>query len=73
MAMQIESPHVAQIGQSAGVLWNYLRENGPTALPKLIKEAELPRDLLMQALGWLAREDKLSIDDEKRTKIVRLR
>lgn len=73
MSLELDSPAIGQIGEAAGVLWTHLHEHGPVSLTKLVKEVELPRDLLMQALGWLAREDKLSIDDDKRSKIVRLR
>jgi hypothetical protein len=48
-----------EIGEAAGVVWMYLHEHGETSQAKLIKDLELPRDLLMKALGWLAREDKL--------------
>lgn len=64
---------IEQIGEAAGVIWNHLNQNGQVSLTKLIKEAGLPRDVVMQALGWLAREDKLSIEDEGRTRVVRLR
>ena len=62
-----------QIGELAGTVWHYLDEQGPTGLTKLVKEIDAPRDLIMQALGWLAREDKLSFDMAGRTKSVRLR
>jgi hypothetical protein len=40
----------------------------------LTKDLDAPRDVLMQAIGWLAREDKLAIDEEGRNKkIVSLR
>ena len=64
---------IEQIAEAAGVIWNHLNQNGQVRLTKLIKEAGLPRDVVMQALGWLAREDKLSIEDEGRTRVVRLR
>ncbi len=64
---------VEQIGEAAGSVWHHLNQNGPTSLTKLVKELGLHRDVVMQALGWLAREDKLSIEDEGRTRVVRLR
>lgn len=73
MATSIESTNIAQIGEAAGVLWNHLQDQGPQPLTKLTKDVDLPRDLLMQALGWLAREDKVTIEDEKRAKVVSLR
>jgi hypothetical protein len=32
-----------------------------------------PRDLLLQALGWLARENKIEITDKGRGKIISLK
>jgi hypothetical protein len=62
-----------QIGETAGVVWHYLNDHGTTSLAKLVKELEPQRDLVMQAVGWLAREDKLALEDEGRTRVVRLR
>jgi hypothetical protein len=57
----------------AGLVWKTLDENGPLSLAKLVKQIDAPRDTIMQALGWLAREEKLSIEDTSRGKIVSLR
>ncbi len=54
MAMATEGC-VAQIGDAAGAVWRALDEKGPLSTAKLVKEIEAPRDLVMQALGWLAR------------------
>jgi hypothetical protein len=64
---------VAHIGEAAGVVWKVLSENGPMTVAKLVKAVGEPRDIVMQALGWLAREDKLSIEDQKRGRMVSLR
>ena len=64
---------VGQIGEAAGQVWHLLDANGPKSLTKLVKETEIPRDLLMQALGWLAREDKINIDGDGRSRTVSLR
>ena len=61
---------VDQIGDTAGLIWHHLHENGPRTLTQLAKEIDAPRDVIMQALGWLAREDKLAIDEEGRNKKV---
>ena len=42
------------------------------SLAKLVKEIDAPRDLVMQALGWLAREEKLNIEGDSRTRLVSL-
>lgn len=64
---------VQQIGETAGVLWRILDEQGSLSLTRLVKEAGVPRDLVMQALGWLAREDKLAMEDTSRGRIVSLK
>ncbi len=67
------SPAMARIGDAAGVVWTYLSSNGPTSLTVLAHGVGVPRDLLLQALGWLARENKIDITDKGRGKIVSLR
>jgi hypothetical protein len=64
---------VAQIGETAGEVWTTLSENGPLSLAKLVKKVGQPRDTVMQALGWLAREDKIVIEEEGRSRVVTLR
>ena len=64
---------VAQIGETAGAVWRLLDANGPMTISKLVKELDVPRDLTMQAVGWLAREDKINIDEESRSRVVSLR
>jgi len=48
-----------QIGEAAGVVWSYLTDREMTSLAKLKKDLSLSSDLLLAAVGWLAREDKL--------------
>jgi Mn-dependent DtxR family transcriptional regulator len=48
-----------KIGKTAGAIWKILKkkkEVNVTELPKLLKEKS---SLVYQALGWLAREDKI--------------
>jgi hypothetical protein len=72
MAMATEGCVAQMIGDTAGAVWRALDEKGPLSTAKLLKEVEAPRDLVMQALGWLAREEKVNID-ESRNRIVSLR
>ena len=67
------SPTLVRIGEAAGVLWSYLAAHGPTSLTVLSKGVGVPRDTLLQALGWLARENKIDIADKGRGKIISLR
>jgi hypothetical protein len=64
---------VEQVGETAGQIWHELVRSGPLSLAKLAKQIDAPRDLVMMAVGWLAREDKVCIEEESRTRIVSLR
>jgi len=64
---------VEQIGCVAGEVWRVLEREGPLSMAKLVKAVGEPRDTVMQAIGWLAREDKLQIEEEGRSRIVSLR
>jgi hypothetical protein len=63
---------IDQIGETAGIVWQTLNENGPMSITKLVKAVDLPRDSVMQAIGWLAREGKLTIEGD-RTRMISLR
>jgi hypothetical protein len=56
---------ISQIGETAGAIWKSLAEQGPLSMSRIIKEVDAPRDVVMQAIGWLAREDKIEIEDSK--------
>jgi hypothetical protein len=73
MATATSGTCIEQIGETAGVIWRYLDSHGPQTIAKLVKEIEVPRDVLMQGLGWLAREEKITIDEEARSRVVSLR
>jgi hypothetical protein len=64
---------VEQIGETAGAVWGLLNERGPQSLAKLVKSIDAPRDTVMQAVGWLAREDKVWIEESKRGRMISLR
>jgi hypothetical protein len=55
------------------LVWHALDEHGPQSVTKLAKTIPAPRDIVMQAVGWLAREEKLDIDETRRGRIVSLR
>ena len=64
---------VEQIGSIAGAVWHTLEENGQMSLAKLEKEIDAKHDIVMQAVGWLAREGKVEIEKTKRGRLVRLK
>jgi hypothetical protein len=72
MTTEILPHEVASIGTVAGHVWKYLNENGPVTLSKLAREIDAPRDLVMQGVGWLAREEKIRFYEGKRSKLVSL-
>ena len=63
----------ADIGESAGVLWNYLHKHGEVALTALAKDAKLNQRQADRAIGWLAREGKVQIRTEARQELVSLK
>jgi hypothetical protein len=63
---------VASIGEEAGIVWRVLSEKGPLSMTKLVKAVGEPRDTVMLALGWLAREGKINIEDDGRNRVVSL-
>jgi hypothetical protein len=64
---------IDQIGETAGLVWQLLSEQGPLSISRIVKDVDAPRDVVMQAIGWLAREDKIAIEEESRSKVVSLR
>jgi len=64
---------VQQIGETAGTVWHVLHDHGPQTLAKLVERVGSNRDLVMQAVGWLAREGKVEISETKRSRVVALR
>lgn len=45
--------------ETAGRTWSYLKENGETNLTVLPRRLKERSEIVQQAIGWLAREDKL--------------
>lgn len=52
----------AQIGENAGKLWNFLKDNRHWEYEKLKEASGLSDRDLNAAIGWLAREDKIDFD-----------
>jgi len=63
---------VKSIGETAGLIWRYLEENGETSVPQLTKNIKADDFVIAAALGWLAREAKVDIYAKGRSKAVRL-
>jgi hypothetical protein len=64
---------IKRIGETAGLVWNFLQSNGDSSLSALEKGVEAPRSMVSMAVGWLAREGKIEVKDEKRAVRIILR
>ena len=62
-----------QIGTTAGAIWQALNAKGELSLAQLKKAVKGEPPLFDWAIGWLAREDKSVITQERRSFRIRLR
>ena len=62
-----------QIGDTAGLIWQNLRADGAKSLSRLSKEIDAPPNVVMHAVGWLAREGKVDFEENGRTRVVSLK
>jgi hypothetical protein len=72
MEQELLNHQVESIGTVAGWVWKYLDDHGAVTLSKLAREIEAPRDLVMQGIGWLAREGKIEFSEGPRSKTISL-
>ncbi|WAK01625.1 winged helix-turn-helix domain-containing protein [Methylobacter sp. YRD-M1] len=61
------------IGEAAGKIWRYLDENGPASVSKVSSETGISKNDIQRAIGWLAKEDKLSIEMKGRAETLSLK
>lgn len=61
------------IGHAAGDVWNLLNEKGPQTLTDVKKSLTASSDVILAAVGWLAREDKLEFSTSGKTVKIGLR
>ena len=61
-----------EIGSTAGMIWRTLDAKGELSLAQLKKEVNGKAPIFDWAIGWLAREDKVVITQEKRSFCIRL-
>jgi len=47
---------ITEIGIVAGDIWHFLDEHGEVMLSVLLRGIDMPRDITLMSLGWLARE-----------------
>lgn len=63
---------VEKIGTNAGKIWTLLDEAGTQNVKDLKKSSKLTDKDLYAALGWLAREGKVSLAEEEKEVFVSL-
>ena len=64
---------IEEIGQTAGLVWQFLQTHGESTLSGVEKGVEAPKAMVSMAVGWLAREGKIAVRDEKRAVRISLR
>jgi len=62
---------ITKIGENAGLIWNALL-NGAQGIKALKKATKLKNEDLFLALGWLAREGKISFTEAEADTIIAL-
>ena len=56
---------ITWIGLCAGEIWSYLdSHNGKSSVKELFSGIDAPKETILMAVGWLARESYVSIDGE---------
>ncbi len=58
--------------ETAGKTWRFLGQNGQTNISQLSKSLKEKDEVVLQALGWLAREDKIDYTIKNRRTFVSL-
>jgi hypothetical protein len=61
------------IGHAAGDVWGLLSNDGPKTIAEVKKALSAPADVVVAAIGWLAREDKIEFDTSGKTVKIGLR
>ena len=56
--------------EAAGKTWRFLGQNGQTNVSQLAKSLKEKDEVILQALGWLAREDKIDYTVKNRCTFV---
>jgi len=70
------APEIAmpeRVGLTAGSIWHYLAENGSSSVTKLVRELPEEEKIIQRGIGWLAQEDKITVDTIDRVETVALK
>ena len=58
-----------KFGQNAGEIWKLLNEKGPLTKEEIQELTKQSDDDFFVGVGWLAREDKISVDEKNQYKL----
>ena len=61
-----------QLGHVAGEVWRFLDNENGQSLTAIKKAIDAPNDLILAAIGWLARENKLNFSSSGRSVTISL-
>ena len=61
------------IGDAACEIWKYLDQNGSASVTKITNETGINKNDVQRGIGWLLKEDKLSIEVVGRTETLSLK
>ena len=62
-----------QVGETAGCIWKTLSVEGPQTLAQLKRRLKGTGELVLLAVGWLAREDKIELATERKDLRIQLK
>jgi Winged helix-turn-helix domain (DUF2582) len=71
-----ETPEITlpeRVGLTAGNIWHYLSENGPTSVAKLVRELPEEEKVIQRSIGWLAQEGKITLGIIDRVETIGLK
>jgi hypothetical protein len=62
-----------RVGMTAGSIWHYLAANDATPVATLFRELGEEEKIIHRSIGWLAQEDKITLDVVNRTETLALK
>lgn len=68
-----EIPVPERVGLTAGSIWHFLDENGPTPVSKLVSELPEEEKIIQRSIGWLAQEGKITLETIDKVETIGLK
>lgn len=64
---------ITEIGIVSGDIWHYLEQHKTCTLTELVQGTDKSRNVVLMALGWLAREGHVILEDQEKDYKITLR